>query len=281
MADVVLHDELCSAVENNQFIKGGLLSSCEGIKYDFRLSKRILKADFKQPIDIGPSFDQTNLVVRPGEVVFVMTEETLELPNNIFCQLSAKRKLSHAGIITLGGFIVDPNYTGKLLFGLYNISSKEFPIMPGKKLVAGVFYKIDDDEVKKFSTTPESLNDFPDELVRLISDYKSLAIESLSEELNTIKLEMKSLKEQVDSDRSWKEDFKEGLEQHNQQITKLGETLQDIADKLGKEVDERKTTNSKISEQFHILRGIGYVLSFLFGGGLFTYLAWLTGILHK
>lgn len=53
-------------------------------------------------------------VIKPGETAFVTTEETLELPGDVFCQLSTKRKLSHEGILVLGGFYVDPNYKGKL-----------------------------------------------------------------------------------------------------------------------------------------------------------------------
>lgn len=283
MAEVILQDELALAISDNSFIKNGITSCCEGMKYDFRLSSRILKADFKQPVDVGTIIaeDQKNLVIKPGEVVFVMTQESIELPNNIFCQLSAKRKLSHDGIIILGGFTIDPNYSGKLIFGLYNISSKEYPIRPGKKLVAGVFYKLNEEDTKNFTTKPESLYDFPDELVRMISEYKSVAMESLSEDLNTLKADLKFLKDQMDSDKSWKDEFQQGLAKHNEQLTKLGEALQDITKKLGAEIDERKDGLSRLEANFSVVRGIGLVLGSLVGGGLVMLLiAWMTGILN-
>ena len=86
MADIILQEQLELAVKENTFIKNGLEKCCEGMKYDFRLSDRILKADFKRPrnFDVASPDDQMQLEIRPGEVVFVMTQETLELPDNMF-----------------------------------------------------------------------------------------------------------------------------------------------------------------------------------------------------
>ena len=77
--------------------------SCEGIKYDFTLSKMALTAGLGRP----------------------------------------RCKLSLDGIVILGSLIIGPNYKENLIFGLYNLSSHNYPLLPGKKLVAGVFYKFD------------------------------------------------------------------------------------------------------------------------------------------
>lgn len=283
MAEIILQEELCLAVNNNSFIKNGIESCCEGMKYDFRLCNRILKADFRRPIEINSSSadDSNAFIIKPGEVVFVMTEEILELPNNVFCQLSAKRKLSHDGIIILGGFTIDPNYKGKLIFGLYNISSKEFPIIPGKKLVAGIFYKLNKNDTKGFTTIPEPLYDFPDELVRLIGEYKSVANESLLEEICALRSEFKILKEQIDSDKTWKDEFKKGLDQNNVQISKLGLALEEIANDLKTEIDTRQKNFTELKSGLSFFRGIGIVLGCILGsGGVALLVAWLTGILN-
>jgi len=78
-------------------IESGDIKCAEGIKYDLRLSDRILIAKYGRPMlasEIGP----LDLFVEPGEMVFVLSRERLKIPPDMMAQLSHKRKLSHAGI---------------------------------------------------------------------------------------------------------------------------------------------------------------------------------------
>ena len=124
MPTMLTGQELRIAVEEQTFIEGGDASCAEGVKYDLRLSPNILKASFSIPVnaDTLNETEKRQLTVDSGEVVFVLTEERLRLPSNITAQLSPKRKLSHQGILTLGGFCIDPGYHGRLLIGLLNFS---------------------------------------------------------------------------------------------------------------------------------------------------------------
>jgi hypothetical protein len=47
MAKVISESALKLAVEEGTFIKGGTPACAEGLKYDFRLGKRILKASIR------------------------------------------------------------------------------------------------------------------------------------------------------------------------------------------------------------------------------------------
>src|SRR5258708_1894626 len=107
MAVMITGQDLRTMVTEGALIKNGDLSCAESIKYDFRLSQRILKAKFGRPMRADEVPDKQDLVVEPGEVVFVLSEERLTLPRDVIAQLSPKRKLSHAGILTLGGFMID------------------------------------------------------------------------------------------------------------------------------------------------------------------------------
>jgi dUTPase len=231
-------------------------------------------------MDFVSSEIQKELYIIPGEVAFVMTEETLELPQNMFCQLSTKRRLSHDGIILLGGFTVDPHYSGRLFFGLYNISSQDYPLIPGKKLIAGVFYKVDEQTARSFTTVPEALHDFPDDLVRMIRNYKPVSTEALSKEIENLKQTVSDLRDLINNDKIWRDEFKTGLKTNNEQIEKLTSTINDVAQKLGKEIDERKTDDAKLRMQNSVVKGIGLVLSALFGGGVVSLIVmYLAGIL--
>ena len=101
-------------------------------------------------------------------------------------QLSPKRKLSHAGILTLGGFTIDPRYVGRLLLGLFNFSSTPFPLIPGKKVIAATFYKLEGSELGEFPDPGEPLDDFPDELVQVMQKYHPVALQSLTDLVNRL-----------------------------------------------------------------------------------------------
>jgi len=245
--EILAEDDLISAVENKTFIKNGVKESCEGIKYDFKLSRMVLTAESGRPQDIDQSKETS--IIKPGEIAFVMTEETLDLPDDIYCQLSTKRKLSLDGIVILGGLIIDPNYKGKLIFGLYNLSSRNYPLLPGRKLVAGVFYKVD----KKSDKLPEPINNFPDELIKSVVDTKpnsisavNTTINNMNNAINDLRVEIQEIKKNLDHDDKWKTDFQEKL-------TYITNLVKQIGESLDKEVKTRTEENLDIKkEQFKL-----------------------------
>ena len=280
MSRLILENELREAIEKSSFIKNGSLASCEGMKYDFRVSSKLLSPRFNRE-RVFDENDETSFVIKPGETAYVMTEEDLDLPKNMFCQLSTKRKLSHDGILLLGGFSIDPNYKGKLFFGLHNLSREDYPFRPGKKLVAGVFHELSDEEAEVVTSNPEPLYDFPDELLKNIKFFKSASTEALESKIEEMRTSLSLLKEQIDTDKSWKEEFKNGLFQNNQQISKLGESLNELSKKLGIEIDERKQGEANLRTSSSVIKGIGLVLGAILGGGVVSLIVlYLAGILN-
>lgn len=281
MSRFILENELLEAVKNETFIKNGLANCCEGLKYDFRVSSKFVSPRFNKR---EKDFDEKNsdeFVIKSGETAFVTTEETLELPSDMFCQLSTKRKLSHEGILVLGGFCVDPNYKGKLFFGLHNLSREDYPFKPGKKLIAGVFYKLDSEEAKVINSDPVSLYDFPDDLLKNIKTFQTASTEALENSIADLSKEISFLKDQIDTDKSWKEEFRQGLSKNNEQISKISESINVLTEKLGQEVDERKSGESKLKSKFSLIQGIGIILGALFGGGVISLVVmYLAGILN-
>lgn len=249
MAKVVTGDALKRAVESQSFIKGGNLSCAEGLKYDFRLGTRILKASLSQPVDMNslPEVERGAMAVDPGEVLFVLTEERVELPSNMMAQLSPKRKLSHEGILVLGGLCINPLYRGKLLVGLYNFSSTRFPLRPGKKLIAAVFYELIEEEIGQFEPIETSIEDFPDELVRLIQNYRPVVLQTLQESLSETQRQLTALRNEITSGLDWQKQFQSSLDRHDGQIDKLLRGL-------GDEKDNRKEAERDFREQISAIQ---------------------------
>lgn len=230
MPRILTENELKEAVRQQTFIKNGLPENVEGVKYDFRMSSSVLKAEFGGPVDSKKFTEQTGktLHVDPGEVVFVLTEESLDLRQNILANLSPKRKLSHDGILVLGGFCIDPLYQGKLLVGLYNFSSSPFPLIPGKKLIAAVFYELQKEELSAFKKPAVAIEDFPDELIRLMQQYKPVSNQGLIEQMKELSKELDNLRRDFQSREDW--------------FTRFKESLKGLLDGLEKETKERKDT---------------------------------------
>jgi len=281
--EILAENDLLSAVESGTLIQGGKKESCEGIKYDFTLSNIVLTVDSKGPINIEQS--KENIMIKPGEIAFVMTTEALSLPNDIYCQLSTKRKLSLDGIVTLGGLIIDPNYNGKLFFGLYNISSRDYLLRPGKKLIAGVFYKTD----YKSAKTPEPINDFPDELIKMVVDNKPNSTSSLLTTIERLAEEIKFIKDKINNDEKWKNDFREGLTNIRQLVQETSENLKETSENLKTETKTRANENREIEKEqiklreaviplsqaekrYQLLKGALITLAITIIGGIIVYI---------
>jgi len=214
MTKVINESRLKEVIKNQTFIINGKEENVEGIKYDFRLGRRILKNRYNNPIDYDklPEEEKKNMVVEPGEVVFALTEERLKLPANICAELKQKRKISHEGIMTLGGASIDPLYEGHLLVGLYNFSSENFPLRPGKKLIAATFYELEKEEMDKFKKPLPVIDDFPDELILMIKKHSPTSIQSVIEGLNKLRIEFSDLRDRWHDKEEWFDRFEDNLE---------------------------------------------------------------------
>lgn len=253
MANLITADELRPAISQQLFIKGGDANNAEVIKYDFRLSNHILKAKFGRPIDASKLSltEATELVVEPGEVVFALSEERLALPMDMIAQLSPKRKMSQAGILTLGGLTIDPGYSGPLLVGLLNISSTPFILQPGRKLVGAIFFRLTDKEKQGVKGSAESMETFPDELVEVMQKYRPIGTKFLTESLERLQKELNSIKQDLHARDEWKQI----LERHDNQIENLirGLEAETVARKDGE--DRFSKSIEKLNSTFLMIKG--------------------------
>lgn len=272
MANIISGEKLTEAVKTQTFIKGGNVKCAEGVKYDFRLSSKILKASFKRSIDVNDltASEKRELSIEPGEMVFTLTEERLDLPNNMIAELSPKRKLSHAGILAIGGFCIDPLYQGRLLIGLFNLSSTPFPIIPGKKVIAATFFVLEKQECCNFARPEAALEDFPDELIQVMQKYRPVAMTSVLDNIQNIQHQVDAIRREIDTQNDWYKRFDGILDKHNNQIG-------DLLNGLSSEVKARERGEDSLSKAIlgytTQLSSVGKTLSWLKGA------AWVLGAL--
>lgn len=237
MPVLITGDELRRAVESQTFIKHGAVSCAEGVKYDFRLSHRILKAQVGAiNADQLSESERARLVIEPGEVVFALTEESLALESDMMVQLTPKRKLSHSGILTIGGLAIDPGYRGRILLGLFNISSTPFPVRPMKKVIGATFHRLVGDEVELETgfQPPTPLEDFPSTLMRVMDSYKPYDIHSLASSIDELRSSVRLMEDRLAGHETWKKDFESALSS--------------LADKLDQEREARRAGQDDLTK---------------------------------
>lgn len=237
MSKVITEKEIKSWIKGSTNIIEGSLECAEGIKYDFRLGSKFLKAYFGRVMDyetdLKSAEDMRRAVVEPGEVVFVLSRERLVLPRNVYAQLSPKRSLSQDGIELMGGLTIDPGYEGYLVFGLRNVAGTPYPLAPGTKIVGANFFELSEDEILTENRKPVSIETFPDKLLTLIEKYKPVNPQNLEAEL----IELQKA-------------FRESQGQLGEDVRGLKSEISRIGNDLVKESLKREQENKALSDKF-------------------------------
>lgn len=275
MSRVLTDKELRGAVAEGTMIQGGTAASVAGLKYDFRLGDRILLGG-RRPISVQalPEIERQRLVLGPGELAFVLSEERVDLPKNVKAELSLKRKLSHYGILVLGGFCVDPGYRGRLLFAMYNFTSIDFPLMPGKKLIAAQFYELDERETPDV-TPSEPIEDFPEEFVRFMAAYRPRSAESLQRGLDDLKLVVDELRRELSDKKQWFENFQRKLEETGNLVADNGRQIQALTKNHGELTDDLRVLQKSSERVAAIWTAVGLLVGGLAIAGLVKLLGWV------
>jgi dCTP deaminase len=269
MSTIMNDEQIKIAIKTDQMIENADEVCIEGIKYDFRLGTAFLKSYFGRAVDFTKlrEDEKRHAIVEPGETVYVLTAERLNLPKDVFVRLSPKRKLSHDGIQLWGGLTIDPGYKGYLLFGLCNLSSTNFTLEPGRKLVGATFERLDESETMDYAV-PEPLDDFPTEIIHIIKDYKPLETRLIFEELRTCQDKIAALRRELDEDITWKENYRKAIDDNARLITKISDALdlerqtrKEEAEDLKESDDKLRAAISSIDKTLSKIKGVNMSLS--------------------
>lgn len=69
-----------------------------------------------------------------GQFSLLLTDETLTIPNHILAFISIKSDYKIKGLINVSGFHVDPGFSGKLKFSVYNAGPEAIAIQQGEPI---------------------------------------------------------------------------------------------------------------------------------------------------
>ena len=250
MSKVITSKELKAIIEEGKAIEYAAIGNAEGIKYDFRLGSKLLKSWFGSPVDIEKDLatvEQKNkAVVEPGEVVFVLSRERLNLPRDIYIQLSPKRSLSQDGIELLGGLTVDPGYSGYLVFGLKNVAGKPYKLKPDTKIVGANFFRLAEDEITEEGDAPEAIEDFPVRLQELIDKYEPVNPQSMAEELRNLQRAFEDSHSRLNADVGF---LKEQVEAFTKELTRESVKREQETKNLSAKIDHLENKMESVTHE--------------------------------
>lgn len=98
-------------------------SSIDGASYKLKVGNEIYVSptgltEKAATIDqLAPRADRT---IPPGQFAFLITSETVKVPNDGIALISIRARLKWRGLVNVSGFHVDPGYDGKLIFAVFN-----------------------------------------------------------------------------------------------------------------------------------------------------------------
>jgi dCTP deaminase len=82
------------------------------------------------------------LLIPPGQFALLLTEEELCLPLDVLAFISIKASKKMSGLVNVSGFHVDPGFTGRLKFSVYNAGSEAIVLEVGEPLFPIWFYRL-------------------------------------------------------------------------------------------------------------------------------------------
>lgn len=91
------------------------------------------------------------LRIRPGQFAFLMTRESVRVPDDALALISIRAGYKFKGLINVSGFHVDPGWHGKLLFSVYNAGPAEVIVERGEPMFLIVYADLDRISTKTYS----------------------------------------------------------------------------------------------------------------------------------
>ncbi|MEM6256359.1 MAG: dUTP pyrophosphatase [Cyanobacteria bacterium P01_D01_bin.156] len=83
------------------------------------------------------------ILIPPGQFAYLITEEVITVPEDAIAFISMRFSAKSKGLVNVSGFHVDPGYSGKLVFSVYNAGPLNYQIEYKQKLFTIWFASLD------------------------------------------------------------------------------------------------------------------------------------------
>ena len=103
----------------------------------------------RDPDDISK---EAALTIPAGQFAFLYTEESVNIPKNVLAFISIKAKIKLKGLVNISGFHVDPGFSGRIKFSVYNAGTKPISLTYGEPYFLMWFAILSDEDEKPYDS---------------------------------------------------------------------------------------------------------------------------------
>ena len=132
--------------------------------------------------------EREGFAIPPGQFAFLLTMETVTVPDNALAFISIKGRVKFKGLINISGFHADPGYKGQLLFSVLNAGPKPLHLQQGQALF--LIWYADLDGATQRTRNIQGFDHIEPELVNGISG-EILSLQSLSDKQHSLESQLK------------------------------------------------------------------------------------------
>ncbi len=115
-------------------------------------------------------------VIPPGQFALLLTSERVSVPKDAIAFISIKAGIKFRGLVNVSGFHVDPGFSGRLKFAVYNAGSQDIVLDHSQRVFLVWFANLDDSTEDVY--TGRNLNQLSisgDDIMRIQGDVASPA----------------------------------------------------------------------------------------------------------
>jgi dCTP deaminase len=94
--------------------------------------------------------NKTNIDIQPGQFALIQTYETVTVPKDTFGLISMRANTKFGGLLNVSGFHVDPGYSGKLIFSVFNAGPKAISLSIDDPIFMIWFLNLDQENEKSY-----------------------------------------------------------------------------------------------------------------------------------
>ena len=124
-------ETLSSIIQANNIIQPYSKERIHQGAYELSVGKELFVTCDKKDVMLK---NNEKKIIPPGQLALLLTEEVISIPNNMLAFISVKASKKIQGLINVSGFHVDPGFSGKLKFTVYNAGASNIIIQPGDVL---------------------------------------------------------------------------------------------------------------------------------------------------
>lgn len=135
--------------------------------------------------------------IPPGQFAFLLTEEEVQVPTSALAFISMRARWKFRGLVNVSGFHVDPGWSGKLVFSVYNAGPSPIVLSRGAEVFL-IWYADLDQNSGMVKTGSGSMPSIPDQLVEGMTGQVFSPI-ALNKDVSELKERAIELREEISS----------------------------------------------------------------------------------